>query len=264
MSFDEYTAVRLREAGHYDGELNSNHWVINGPNGGYLAAILARAGDEHVGEPARQLRSLTTHFLRPPKIGPVRIEVVTEQLGRTVAYLRLKMLQGEKTVLLATGAWATARESIEYVTEPAPSFPDPEQCDSISHVRKGSPLAIHGQWDIRNASGHVFGSGDAPDMSWWIRPRVAQPLDAPLMVAISDALPPPIFVTIGEPMAVPTVDLTVHLRADLSKINWQPDDWVLARFKTQQVSGGFLEEDGEMWTADGVLLAQSRQLALML
>jgi hypothetical protein len=44
----------------------------------------------------------------------------------------------------------------------------------------------------------------------------------------------------------------------------EPDDFVLGRFRTRTVAEGFLEEDGELWTTTGVLLAQSRQLAIML
>ena len=108
----------------------------------------------------------------------------------------------------------------------------------------------------------MFGSGQPPDLSWWIRPPVHRPLDAAMLVAITDALPPPIFVTDVGPMAVPTVDLTIHIRAMLNAVTWEAGDWVLARFTTQYASGGFLEEDGALWTADGALIAHSRQLAL--
>jgi acyl-CoA thioesterase len=83
-----------------------------------------------------------------------------------------------------------------------------------------------------------------------------------MIVAITDALPPPIFVTEVGPMAIPTIDLTIHIRAELPTVKWEPGDWVLARFSTRYASGGFLEEDGELWTSDGTLLAHSRQLAL--
>ena len=43
-----------------------------------------------------------------------------------------------------------------------------------------------------------------------------------------------------------------------------PKDFVLGRFRTRTVAEGFLEEDGELWTADGALVAQSRQLAISL
>ena len=96
MSFDSDTEVIQSEAGNYDCRLREAQWVVAGPNGGYLAALLARAGEAHLDDPKRQLRSLTVHYLRPPKAGGARIEVVTEQVGRSVAFLRLKMVQNEK------------------------------------------------------------------------------------------------------------------------------------------------------------------------
>ena len=39
---------------------------------------------------------------------------------------------------------------------------------------------------------------------------------------------------------------------------------VLAVFRSSTAAGGFFEEDGQLWSRDGVLLAHSRQLALIL
>jgi acyl-CoA thioesterase len=262
MSFDEDTAVRAAGPGGYSCEVSPNHWVVAGPNGGYLAALLARAGEEHLADRKRQLRSLTVHYLRPPKAGSAQIEVTTEQLGRSVAFLRLTMIQGEKAVLLATGAWSTEREGFVFDSWTKPQADAPESCSTLSAVRGTPSLPIHQQWDIRSATGAVFGSGQPPDLSWWIRPPIHRALDAPMIAAIADALPPPIFVTEVGPMAIPTIDLTIHIRAELAMVRWEPGDWVLARFSTRYASAGFLEEDGELWTADGTLLAHSRQLAL--
>ncbi len=80
-------------------------------------------------------------------------------------------------------------------------------------------------------------------------------------MALADAWMPPVFGRITQPAAVPTIDLTVHLR------NPQPvdvDDWVLVVFRSTVASDGFIEEDGELWSRDGTLLAQSRQLAVVL
>ena len=77
-----------------------------------------------------------------------------------------------------------------------------------------------------------------------------------------DALPPPLFMVDAPTRGVPTIDLTLHTRADLTEVPWTAGDWVLAHFSTRLAGGGFVEEDGELWTADGTLLAQSRQLAL--
>jgi acyl-CoA thioesterase len=62
-------------------------------------------------------------------------------------------------------------------------------------------------------------------------------------------------------MGVPTVDLTVHFRAPLTP-PLPDDDWFLAVFRSQMATDGFIEEDGEVWSRDGRLLAHSRQLSM--
>jgi acyl-CoA thioesterase len=61
---------------------------------------------------------------------------------------------------------------------------------------------------------------------------------------------------------VPTVDLTVHFRAAWPA-DLDPSDFALVVFRSRLARDGFVEEDGEVWTRSGVLLAQSRQLALL-
>jgi len=39
-------------------------------------------------------------------------------------------------------------------------------------------------------------------------------------------------------------------------------DWLLGRYRTRLARHGFLEEEAEIFSADGELLAQARQLAL--
>ena len=94
-----------------------------------------------------------------------------------------------------------------------------------------------------------------------IEPR---PLDALLATALMDFWPPSMFNRIGAVTGVPTVDLTVHLRAELPPADARDDDWYLVTFCSRLSAEGFAEEDGELWSRAGRLLAQSRQLALVL
>ena len=55
-------------------------------------------------------------------------------------------------------------------------------------------------------------------------------------------------------MVVPTVDLTIHFRAELPHPGLAADAFVLAVFRTTVAADGFLEEDGEIWAPDGTLL----------
>jgi acyl-CoA thioesterase len=51
--------------------------------------------------------------------------------------------------------------------------------------------------------------------------------------------------------------MTTHVRA------MPAPGWLRCRFTTRFVTGGLLEEDGEIWDQSGRLVALSRQLALV-
>jgi acyl-CoA thioesterase len=115
--------------------------------------------------------------------------------------------------------------------------------------------------EIRHALGPLpFSQGGEAVTGGWLRFTDPAPIDAHHLVQAADAWVPALFGVMGDHQGVPTVDLTVHLRR-------QPepgyDGWLAVRMRTRLAAEGFLEEDGEIWDASGRLLAQSRQLALL-
>ena len=76
------------------------------------------------------------------------------------------------------------------------------------------------------------------------------------LLMVCDAFPPAVFHLDMPPGWVPTLELTVHVRAVPA-----PGP-VRAVFRSQFVQGGFFNEDGEVWDSAGTLVAQSRQLGL--
>lgn len=95
-----------------------------------------------------------------------------------------------------------------------------------------------------------------PALRGWFCLRDGEPLDANAVVMATDALPPAIFNSEYSPGWTPTVELSVQVRDP------RPKGTLACRFTTRYVTGGMLEEDGELWDEEGRLVALSRQLAL--
>jgi acyl-CoA thioesterase len=263
--FDRDTRVRPIGEGLYEARLDEGWWVVRGPNGGYLAAVLVNALTAAVADPARAARSLTIHYVRPPRAGPVRIETVRERVGRSLTTVSARMVQEGRLQALALAAFSTARETPSLHQSVMPEVPAPE---ALAPRRSETPIPIHERFEQRPALGGSPFEGvrtAAALTGGWRRLAEPRPVDAALLAAYVDAWPPAVFSCRDLPMpvgGVPTVDLTVHFRA-LPPAGTPPGEPVLAVFRTREVHDGFLEEDGEIWSRGGVLLAQSRQLAVL-
>lgn len=260
--FDRDTSVATAGDGLFTAHIDPGWFVVHGPNGGYVAAIVLRALLEAVDDPARAPRSLTVHFTAPPKAGPATVETTIERCGRSLTTASARMLQDGKLLALALGSFSKPRDTLAFDESVAPQTRPPEAC-----ARMEPRIPIHERYDTRNALGTPpFGGGERALTGGWIRLSEGdRPLDAPLIAAYTDAWPPAVFSRLTAPGltgGIPTIDLTIHFRETLGSA--RSEDFVLAVFRTRRVHEGFLEEDGEIWSRDGRLLAQSRQLGLIL
>jgi acyl-CoA thioesterase len=227
-----------------------------------LRAALAELGDDE-----RSPRSLTLHYLRPPGEGEVRIEVAIERSGRRFSTVSLRLSQGGKLCVVALLACATLQGGLEVIHREPPHTARPQQTPIAPLLPEHPPLRAH--FERRPAFGGEPWQGCERAVSGgWI--RLQDPpdrLEAPLLAAFCDVWPPALFAWArdrGQIGGVPTVDLTIHFRCDPRRRAFRKGEFVLVRFEVHTVRDGCLVEDGEIWSEDGALLAQSRQLAVLL
>lgn len=261
-SFEVDTALEPRAPGLWRAVVPEHWFVGRGPNGGLLAALATRAMIETVADPDRPPRSLTVHFLAAPAAGPLDVRCVAERVGRATTALSLRLEQEGRPVALGLGAcmrWRTGE--VEWRDGGPPEVPPPSALAGVPHDAPGVP-AFMANYDMRWAIGSpAFDDGAQAQVGGWIRTAAPRPADPILLAALSDAWAPAAFLRLPTPAAVPTLDLTVHWRAPTDPAD--PHPWVLGVFSSRHSAGGVWEEDGELWSTDGGLLAQSRQLAIV-
>jgi acyl-coenzyme A thioesterase PaaI-like protein len=250
MAFDDDIALDADG----NGSIAAGWETARGPHGGYVMALLARAMEQAA--EGRQPRSLTVHFLRPPAVGPVRAVPVVERAGRSMTTVTARLEQDGRPVALGLGAFAGTYEAPAVGEAPMPSVAPPQ--DHVDPL-PGSPPFVQRMMLQPRFGDPPFSGASQAEVGGWIGLREPRPLDGPVVCIFADGWYPAIWPRLTELWAAPTIDLTVHFRSPLPV----PGP-LLARFTTRLSRDGYFEEDGELWSSDGALVAHSRQLALLL
>jgi acyl-CoA thioesterase len=177
------------------------------------------------------------------------------------------MSQGDHLIGLALAAFSVpwGGPEISDVQIPAVDPPDPSR-EGVKLIERGGPeFARHIVLQPRMEGVPFAGSEQRMEIRGWLGLAEPRPIDALSLAFFSDALIPAPYMRLGEPAAVPTVDLTVHFRAHMPRApKTDPGELCLAMTQTELLHDGFFVEDGMIWAADGTLLAQSRQLAIVI
>jgi acyl-coenzyme A thioesterase PaaI-like protein len=286
-SFDRDTAVHelSREEGgqtplraEFAADVSADWRAGRGPHGGYIAAILTRALIETVDDQSRAPRSLTIHYARAPEPGPVTITTSIERAGRSLSTLSARMEQRGKLIALALAAFSVPWSAPELRELPMPEVAPAEPVRATgAPLFEGAPPFTRHIVVQRRIGAVPFKGEDAPmEVGAWLGLAEPRAIDAISLAFFSDALFSPPFVRLREPATTPTVDLTVHFRTPLAPASAagapEPDaprgapahELCFARFRSGLVQDGFFEEDGVIWAADGTVLAQSRQLGIVM
>jgi acyl-CoA thioesterase len=273
-AFDRDTAVRLlsrsqdgpRAGAELAATVSPDWRAGRGPHGGYLAAMLLRALVETIDDPARAPRSLTIHYARAPLPGPVAIAVTIERAGRSLSTLSARMEQDGTLVALALAAFSVPwpAPEIAELAMPEVAPPDPERKPLAPF--EGAP-AFTRQIVLQPRIGaRPFTGSDAPmEVGAWLGLAQPRPIDTLSLAFFTDAVFSPPFVRLTEPSTTPTIDLTIHFRTPMPRVaDPDPDELCFARFRSGLIQEGFFEEDGVIWARDGTVLAQSRQLGIVM
>ena len=262
VGFDADTALTGLGDGGYEGSIDERWWTPRGPLGGYVMALVMRGLMLAVGDADRHPRSLTVYFLRPPRVGPVTVRPVVERAGRSLTTASARLEQEGRLLALALAAFSGPWPGPLLSDAPMPEVDPPEDRRTPPPELPGAQrppftdlITMQGRFGARPFSG-----ADHAEAGGWLGLREERPIDALITLVLADAWYPAPWPRLDALAPAPTIELTVHFRVGLPL----PDSLLLGRFTTRLVRDGFFEEDGELWAPDGTLVAQSRQLALLL
>lgn len=237
-------------------------WNIgDNPNGGYLLSIVLQALTTSL--PHVDPLTVTSHFLRPGVAdAPCLVDVEILRVGRSMSTARATLSQQDKPRLEVLAGFGDLSESAgvpDVLTVPPPDLPPPEQCITRSGATQGLDLPILQRLSVElHPQQALAGVAGAAVVSGWIRFADQQVPDSLSLPLFADAFPPSPFGLLGVVGWVPTVELTVHVRARPAP------GWIRARFTTEDLLGGRMVESGMLWDSRDCLVAQSRQIGLVM
>jgi acyl-CoA thioesterase len=251
--FDAETQLTAVGDGVFEVQVSDRWSGLASVNGGFLMAACLKALSAVL--PFPDPVTVSGLYLRPGNAGAAVIRTELIRSGRTTAFGEAHLVQGGKEALRVTTAFSDlSGVTPQHAGATPPRLPAPEDCLRLSGL---AAISMAKRFEYRAASvpGWFTGkpSGD-PFAEFWMRFADGRPADTMTLPFIVDAAPPAVL-ELG--LSSTTIELTVHVRARPAP------GWLACRTSTRFVSGGYHEEDFEVWDSTGILVAQSRQLALV-
>jgi acyl-CoA thioesterase len=238
------------------------HWNIgSNPNGGYLLALVGAALRQATPEQPDAL-SITAHYLQPGLPSQAcRIETQVLRRGRQLSTVRATLWQeggARLEVLASMGVLQAGDAGPAQLSLPRPDIPPPQACVGRSGAAQGVNLPILSRLEVRLHPDEARQTqGGRARITGWTRFADGRAPDALACLLMTDVFPPAVFGHLGMVGWVPTVALTVQLRRRPAP------GWILGQFHCNDLADGREVEDGALWDAQGQLVAQARQLALV-
>lgn len=251
--FIEATAVERVTDTLWRGTIVPGWRIGEVPNGGYVLTIAGRVLAQALPHPD----PLTMHILytAPTVIGAVECEVSLLRSGGSISHATLAMYQGGVLKAQVTAAYTHLQRlhGENWSSAKRPQLGDIADFPATAEhgIELRQCVAMH-----YATGGDVFKRGE-PDGSGcfngWVQLQDGSDPGVLGLLLFADAMAPPVFTVYGALQWVPTLDLSVQVRAHPAPGPLQ------VRFRSRYMTSGIVEEDGELWDSSGALVALSRQ-----
>jgi hypothetical protein len=267
IDFDTATALTPGPAGSWQADLPDSWRIGNSVHGGVLMAVgakaLAAALDEDGAHP--DPLAFSAYFLSASDPGPATLTTQILRTGRSMSTGEVSLTQpGQDGVCvermrgLATFGDLTDRSEPRLRSAAPPPIPSPQDClsgagapDFLAHATLLERMDL--RLDPASAGWAVGKPSQRGVLSGWLRFIDGREPDVISVLWALDAMPPVAF-DLGLYGWTPTLEFSAHLRRHPAP------GWLQVELRTENVSGGLMEEDARVWDSTGALVAMSRQL----
>ena len=257
--------------------LIAERWCIKGrAHGGYLAALAERACATTLARPDATLRTITVHYLRGVAAGAVQFDVTVEHSGRRLATVSYRMHQRDAPAMIGVASFAPPsagpsgsrsgqHQPFEFrEPTPPPLYPPVESLPRSLDVPYVSRAFLE-LVDVRLAPDPpLFSMSATARVGGWVRLAQRRRPDVSLLLVLCDVFPRALMATQSHSPSVPPPTTSLHMLIHEPDVaaHLGDDEYLIAELTTRRVNDGFFDEDSTMWSPDGALLAQGRQLAI--
>jgi acyl-CoA thioesterase len=261
--FDDATRVTAGDS-RWRGRTSEDYWAFVGPFGGATAATILRAVIDHPQRSGDPL-ALTVNYCAPIAQGDFDLDVRLVKANRSSQHWCIELTQGGAEVAtLATAVFAERRPSWSH--QPAP-FPRAKPFDQIRPFPKIAASWAN-QYDFRFVEGDADFSGAAPQTEpasafskLWIGDRVPRKIDMLSLMSMSDAFFGRVFHAKRTMLPFGTVSLTTYFHASAEELAAEDITRVLAVADAKIFHKSYGDQNGELWSPSGKLLATTTQIA---
>jgi acyl-CoA thioesterase len=260
--FDDATQVTAGDS-CWQGRASEDYWAFVGPFGGVTSATILRALLDHpqrAGDPL----SVTVNFCAPVARGTFDLDVRLIKANRSTQHWSVEMTQdGGEVTTFATAVFAARRPSWSHQRAEFPGATAFEQ--TLPNAKISIPWVK--QYDFRFVEGEPkFGSSSPPPQGsaqskLWIGDRAPRKIDALSLLSMSDAFFGRIFHVRSEVVPFGTVSLTTYFHTDLESLAAEDITRVLAVADAKIFHRSYGDQNGELWSPGGRLLATTTQIA---
>lgn len=227
--------------------------------GGLSAATAYCVASSHIDKNYR-LISMTTNFVAPiwPDV-TCNFNVELIRAGKNVAQYQARILQDGKVALVCQLCFGRPRTSkIDIKSDSNHNWSLPEKPTFIPNIPRVTPKFFK-HFDLSIESGGIPFTGRKTDFyEGWMRFK-----DTPTeftkehLITMIDSWPPAVLQLLKWPASASTV--TWHLDFLEDSTFSKSQDWFAYKCYTKHASDGYVHTDANIFSSDGVLVAQSRQ-----
>ena len=220
--------------------------------GGLVVAVLVRAIEDRIADPARVIRTITAELPGPVEPGPVEITVEVLRAGNAVTTARAALVQhGETRAHVVAIAGARRKSELAWQELAPPTAAHWSTLQPVPWAPMFPEFTKHLEYRIVDG---VPGSGGDARAVGWVQPRTpCERRDTGYVAAMIDAWWPALLPRLPAMRPMATIAFTLEL------VGAPPDGPLLYRGVAPVCHDGYFLETRELWTEDGRLVARNHQ-----